>query len=97
MSLSGNLTEGKKVLVCHLPPGNPSNCHTLSIGAPAVRAHLAHGDFLGPCTADCTLPAGETPEIPENETESKDVEKSKSGKNKLRYIIHDSYCSAARN
>ena len=38
-----------KVVVCHIPPGNPANAHTISIGAPAVDAHLAHGDSLGEC------------------------------------------------
>ena len=38
-----------KVTICHIPPGNPDNAHTLSVGAPAVAAHLAHGDTLGPC------------------------------------------------
>jgi len=42
---SGN----KKVTICHIPPGNPENAHTNSIGAPALRAHLAHGDTLGAC------------------------------------------------
>lgn len=36
----------EKVLVCHRPPKTP---HTLSIAAPAVPAHLGHGDTLGPC------------------------------------------------
>ena len=38
-----------KVVVCHIPPGNPANAHTITVGAPAVRAHLAHGDTLGAC------------------------------------------------
>ncbi len=38
-----------KVLVCHVPPGNPANAHTISIGATGVSAHLAHGDYLGEC------------------------------------------------
>lgn len=38
-----------KVTICHVPPGNPSAAHTLAVGAPAVAAHLAHGDTLGPC------------------------------------------------
>lgn len=40
---------GKKEYVCHIPPGNPANAHTLHIGYPAVDAHLAHGDSLGRC------------------------------------------------
>jgi hypothetical protein len=40
---------GGKVTLCHIPPGNPSRAHTLIVGEPAVRAHLMHGDTLGPC------------------------------------------------
>ncbi len=40
---------GDKVLICHIPPGNPGNAHTIMISASAVPAHLAHGDYLGPC------------------------------------------------
>jgi len=36
--------------ICHVPPGNPGNAHTISIGIPAVRAHFAnHNDTSGPC------------------------------------------------
>jgi hypothetical protein len=38
-----------KVDVCHIPPGDPDNAHTITIGSPAVAAHLDHGDFLGTC------------------------------------------------
>src|SRR5260370_7433692 len=38
-----------KETICHFPPGNPANAHTIRVGAPAVPAHLAHGDHLGPC------------------------------------------------
>ena len=38
-----------KILICHTPPGNPDNPHTLSVGESAVLAHVAHGDTLGPC------------------------------------------------
>ena len=37
------------VTVCHRPPGNPGNAHTITIGRPALQAHLGHGDTLGPC------------------------------------------------
>jgi len=40
-------TNGKKVLICHKP--DKKGGHTLSIAEPAVPAHLAHGDKLGPC------------------------------------------------
>lgn len=38
-----------KALVCHIPPGNPSNAHTLTVGTSAVSAHVAHGDYSGAC------------------------------------------------
>jgi hypothetical protein len=40
---------GGKVVLCHVPPGNPGNAHTIMVGQAAVAAHLAHGDYLGPC------------------------------------------------
>lgn len=39
----------EKVVICHIPPGNPGNAHTISVSPNAVPAHLAHGDTLGPC------------------------------------------------
>jgi len=42
-----------KVTICHRPPGNPDNVHTLSVGEAAVGAHLRHGDGLGACPTGC--------------------------------------------
>ena len=42
-------TDTKKTTVCHIPPGNPANAHTICVGNSAVPAHLDHGDFLGTC------------------------------------------------
>jgi hypothetical protein len=41
----------EKVVICHRPPGNPSNAQTLTVGAPAAQQHLAQhpDDTLGPC------------------------------------------------
>lgn len=39
-----------KVLVCHLPPGNPENVQEICISENAVAAHLAHGCFVGSCS-----------------------------------------------
>ncbi len=30
--------------ICHIPPGNPGNNHTITIGNSAVSAHIGHGD-----------------------------------------------------
>jgi hypothetical protein len=49
-----------KVVVCHVPPGNPENPVTIEVAEPAVPAHLAHGDTEGACAADET--SGEEPE-----------------------------------
>ena len=38
------------VTLCHIPPGNPANAHTITVGCAARDTHLAHGDTCGPCT-----------------------------------------------
>ena len=48
--------NNKKVLVCHVPPGNPSNAHTICISKNDIAAHvpLHGGDYLGSCyNASC--------------------------------------------
>ena len=40
-----------KVMVCHVPPGNPGNADVITIVEPDVKAHLKHGDSLGVCVA----------------------------------------------
>ena len=44
MTMAGDKTE-----VCHIPPGNAAKFHTISVSEKAIPAHLAHGDFAGPC------------------------------------------------
>jgi hypothetical protein len=40
----------KKELICHIPPGNPDNAHTICVSRHAVAAHQEHhGDPIGPC------------------------------------------------
>src|SRR5438874_2680375 len=48
--------DPKKCTICHLPPGNPSNAQTLTIGCSAVDAHMRNhpGDCLGPCPCQPT-------------------------------------------
>jgi hypothetical protein len=53
--------DGKKVYVCHVPPGNPGNSNTLEISVNAVPSHIGaigHGtDRLGKCEVPvCTAP-----------------------------------------
>lgn len=46
-------SSNKKVTICHVPPGNPGNAHTITVSKNALDAHLAHGDYKGPCKEDC--------------------------------------------
>jgi hypothetical protein len=41
----------EKVVICHRPPGNPSNAQTLTLSPQGAQNHLAHhpDDTLGPC------------------------------------------------
>ncbi len=38
-----------KVTICHAPPGNPENQHTITVGASALKGHREHGDHFGSC------------------------------------------------
>ncbi len=43
------IMEQDWVTICHIPPGNPANAHTITISVNALPAHLAHGDYIGSC------------------------------------------------
>lgn len=45
-------SEDRTVEVCHIPPGNPDNRHTIEVDESSVSAHLGHGDYLGECDDD---------------------------------------------
>ncbi len=46
---------GPKVTICHFPPGNPANWHTITISENAVQTHLnRHGDLIGIACEDAT-------------------------------------------
>ena len=38
-----------KVTICHIPPGNRSARHTITVGESAWSAHKGHGDTRGAC------------------------------------------------
>lgn len=47
----------KKTTICHVPPGNPANAHTICVGNAAVPHHLRnHDDYLGPCKREVPCP-----------------------------------------
>jgi hypothetical protein len=48
--------DPNKCTICHVPPGNPPNAHTITIGCKAVEAHMRNhpGDCLGPCPCQVT-------------------------------------------
>src|SRR3989338_346312 len=41
-----------KITICHIPPGNPENAHSIDIDEEAWPAHEAHGDTMGECPTD---------------------------------------------
>jgi PKD repeat protein len=47
-------TDGKKVYICHAPPGNPGNGQTLAVNVSSVKDHLLNhaNDKLGQCGQD---------------------------------------------
>ena len=47
---------GHRVAICHIPPGNPENAHTIVIDIHAWPAHEAHGDEFGACEDPTQVP-----------------------------------------
>ncbi len=42
--------DDRKKTICHFPPGNPLNAHTISVGSKAAQTHiLKHDDLMGEC------------------------------------------------
>ena len=62
----GFVCDAPKVAVCHIPPGNPANEHSICVGAPAVEPHRHHhGDTIGaPCLSDLPPPPPPAPQPP---------------------------------
>jgi hypothetical protein len=56
MTNAPTLNAEDKCTICHVPPGNPANAHTLVVGCSAVDAHMRNhpGDCLGPCPCQVT-------------------------------------------
>ena len=52
--------QAQKVDVCHIPPGNPDNAHTITISENALSAHLDHGDLVGACDSAQTVEVRES-------------------------------------
>jgi hypothetical protein len=48
-SSTKNDDKGEKIVICHIPPGNPANAHDIEISTNALQAHLDHGDTIGGC------------------------------------------------
>lgn len=69
-ALADDEYEDGKMAVCHVPPGNPDNAHTIWVSPSAVPAHLAHGDKLGECDEE----NGEEPPGGEEPGEGEDCE-----------------------
>lgn len=44
-----------KVEICHIPPDNPENVHTIRISGNALPDHLAHGDLVEACDSNCAI------------------------------------------
>jgi len=45
-------SKAQKVQVCHVIAGNHENTRTIDVEHEALRAHFAHGDYLGACIGD---------------------------------------------
>jgi hypothetical protein len=60
--------NGKKILLVHLPPGNPENAQEICIDYNALASHLSnHGDFVGAYTS-CISSTSSKAKLPYEDT-----------------------------
>jgi hypothetical protein len=50
---SGNGGQ-QKIAICHMTGSQSNPCQKICVNTNAVASHLAHGDFVGNCTASCS-------------------------------------------
>jgi subtilase family serine protease len=55
--------NNNKVIVCHIPPGEPENIQVICISPSAIPAHLDHGCYVGVCDATNPCENGNQPLI----------------------------------
>jgi hypothetical protein len=64
----GQAAGSGKITLCHVPPGNPANAHTITVGEAAWKGHRNHkGDYLGPCNGSGGPDGGVPPPPPPDE------------------------------
>lgn len=66
-NLRGNVPDPQhsgKILICHVPPGDPSNPQTLSIDPNALNGHKNDLDYDGPCVPKCPSPGNSDYAVP---------------------------------
>ncbi|NOQ44485.1 MAG: hypothetical protein GQ471_02335 [Nitrosopumilus sp.] len=79
------LTTSSTTTICHIPPGNPGNNHTITIGNSAVSAHIGHGDE----PVSCELVNWEEGGSSTNEQELKNTETDENPIDQLTKQIAD--------
>ena len=42
-------SDEERVVLCHIPPEDDGDPHTITVGSSSVDAHLEHSDYLGDC------------------------------------------------
>ncbi len=55
LTITTTTISEKKIAICHYPPDNPENQHTLIIDESAFEEHIAHGDTIGACEEELEL------------------------------------------
>lgn len=66
--------RGDKATVCHVPPGNPTRGRAINVGAPALRAHMGHGDCQSNAPPGARCSCGDEPPHEDVPEEGEEIE-----------------------
>ena len=91
---NSNQDNEHKTIICHYPPGDPTNPVTIEVADSSVQTHIDHhGDYLG----ECKVEEQSSNETQSNESQSEETQSNESQSNEQSESENNSQNSNSQN